>query len=138
MDGYTAQYQRIAPQAYFQVPNGDVCPIINLVAIITANVTNEKIVDAITGKRIMVVGGTILSDSTLVVVDFLNGSGGGIRKRVAAQDRSLAGDPNIPLVRGDPKTNSFETNTGVALYANSVGVQCVASINYIVYQPPGI
>lgn len=137
MDGYTAQYERIAPQAYFQMPNGDVCPIINKVVAIPANSNNFEVIPHITGYDIMIVGGRIVSDANLTVVDFINGSGGAGVRRFVCPARAGNPDPNIPLVI-DHRSDIFKTSTGVGLYANSSNdSQVVASFSYITFKPAG-
>jgi hypothetical protein len=94
--------------------------------------TNTQVVAAASGKKILVVGGFVLSTGAATQLEFKSGSGGTLRAVYYAPANTVA-NPNIPLILqpGD----IFETEEGVGLFVDNSAVNAVISLRYVEYIP---
>ena len=127
-----AIYNLLSPNKVFQDQNG-VCPIISVVFPSVTVTTNNLLITAVTGKRVLVVGGSAYSNGAFTQLTFRSASGGTAKRSVAIPANTVAA-PNIFLCPNG-LNDSFETNTGEGLYVDNSAVIAILSLNYLVYTP---
>lgn len=130
MDGYTAQYERIAPQAYFQMPNGDVCPINWYTGIVTVG-NNTKLVDGVSGYIHRVIGWRLYTGAGgLSTFKFKSATGGAERLNLELPASSKDIAEMLP-------PGYWETVISQGIFVDIGTTAAYVNLAYITYKPAG-
>jgi hypothetical protein len=122
----------ILPGNSFEYGKYGVSPIKTVVLNGLAVGGSVSLVAAVTGKHILVVGGTVVSNGAYTQINFQNGSGGASLRIIAVPANTVA-TPNVPIV--PTPYDTIQPDVGVGLFANNSAVIALLTINYIEYTP---
>jgi len=126
-----AIYNMIYPNKVFQDQNG-VCELKNAVVNGLAVGADQLVITAVTGKRILVIGGNAYSNGAATTLAFLSASGGALI-RMAALPANTSASPNVPLTLH--QFDQWQTRTGEGLYCTNSAAVALVSITYLEYAP---
>jgi len=126
----TIQYY---PGKIFETAKDGVCPITYGCNTSLTVTTNNLAVTAVTGKRILVIGGSVYSNGAFTQITFRSGSGGSALKSYAIPANTVA-TPNVNLCPNGI-LDGFETETGIGLYVDNSAVIAIMSLAFITYTP---
>lgn len=111
----------------------DVCPITYGCNTALPVANNNLAVAAVTGKRILVIGGSVYSNGAFTQLTFRSESGGSALKSYAIPANTVA-TPNVNLCPNG-LFDGFETATGIGLYVDNSAVIAIMSLSFITYTP---
>jgi hypothetical protein len=112
---------------FYEIINGEHSPCVvkDVYAALLAATANQSIVPAVTGKRIVVLSGTLASDTVASSITFKSASGG-TNKHLFY----LPANPSIIQIPPQP-WGAFNTNSGEGLFADTGGAAQRVSLRYI-------
>lgn len=124
-----SSFQRWCPTDIFNTGQaGAVCEVLDAFLASAAGTANQQIVAAVSGKKIIVLGGTLYSVGAAGVLLFKSASGGTIKH---AYSVPLGPGTNYELPT--PPWGNISTDSGQALVVDNQGAAVIAvSIRYIV------
>lgn len=126
-----AIYNLNFPGVAFQNQNG-ICQLKTAVVNGLAAAANQLVIPAVSGKRILVIGGNAYSSGAATTLAFLSASGGTLLRMIALPVNTAA-TPNVPLTLH--ALDQWETKTGEGLYCTNSAVVALVSVSYIEYTP---
>lgn len=117
-----------------QNPNkGGVCEVKDVLFSATGATNNQQIIAAVTGKKIVVLHGTMRSAGIQSAITFKSASGG-TNKAAYEVPATTVATPNVKI--GGEVWGAFRTNTGEGLFCdNSAAVTVTISLTYIEITP---
>jgi len=121
-----------SPNLYFETAKDGVCQIKTAVVNGLAVGANQLVITAVSGKRLLIVGGNAYSNGAATTLAFLSASGGTLLRMIQVPVNTAA-TPNVPLCLH--QFDQWETKTGEGLYCTNSAVVALVSVSYIEYSP---
>lgn len=123
------------PLAIYQQPEskGGVCEVKHAFVVLTAATANQTVIAAVTGKKIVVLEGTIVNTSTTTTaLTFKNGATN--MRGYVIPANNIGADPNVPIYTSE--YGCMRTSSGTALLADTAaGTSLWVSLSYIEVTP---
>lgn len=129
--GNSAIYNLSYPGIAFQNQNG-ICQLKTAVVNGLAVGANQLVITAVSGKKLLIVGGNAYSNGAATTLAFLSASGGTLIRMIALPANTVA-TPNVPLTLH--QFDQWETKTGEGLYCTNSAVLALVSVTYVEYTP---